>query len=416
VKKFISALLILIFASVAIGAGFNGSGTFVRTHNWTSDKNAGIKIDSGRMDAEDDGFATGLSTAITKDGQTTITANIPFNNKKITGLASGTARTDALNVGDLQDAGFVWGGTAAGTADVITFNLTPTITAYTTGMKVAFLSSGANTTNVTVNINAVGAVAITKNGATALVAGDIPNAAIVYVVYDGTQFQLTNPATGPPASETLAGDVELATQAEVNTGTDTTRSLTPATLKSQLTTPNPIGATTPSTGAFTTLSGTVVSGSTSIATAAGATITEFSTDGTMAGNSAVHVPTESAVKTYVDAETAVSITTTTYDVSTASGTVDITGAGFDPTFVEITYATNGSTEWGDGMSDGTTHYSRYTNPSGNLQANASNVIKFEDGTGDTVATAAMITDGIRLTWTKTSSPTGTIRLFVKFRR
>jgi hypothetical protein len=37
-----------------------------------------------------------------------------------------------------------------------------------------------------------------------------------------------------PASETLAGKVELATQAEVNTGTDTSRAITPATLKSHL--------------------------------------------------------------------------------------------------------------------------------------------------------------------------------------
>lgn len=44
-----------------------------------------------------DGFATGLSTCITKDGQTTISANIPFNNKRITGLGDASADTDALN-------------------------------------------------------------------------------------------------------------------------------------------------------------------------------------------------------------------------------------------------------------------------------------------------------------------------------
>ena len=44
---------------------------------------------------------------------------------------------------------------------------------------------------------------------------------------------------------------------------------------------------------------------TNITVAAGATITEFSTDGTMGTNSAVHVPTESAVVTYVTAQTPV---------------------------------------------------------------------------------------------------------------
>jgi Transposase domain (DUF772) len=41
-----------------------------------------------------DGFAAGLFTYITKDGQTTITAHIPFNGKKIT-LGDATADTDA---------------------------------------------------------------------------------------------------------------------------------------------------------------------------------------------------------------------------------------------------------------------------------------------------------------------------------
>src|SRR5512139_1482769 len=59
-------------------AGFNGSGTFVRTHNWVTDKGNGVKVTASRMDAEDDGFATGLSTVIAKDGQTTTTAAVPF--------------------------------------------------------------------------------------------------------------------------------------------------------------------------------------------------------------------------------------------------------------------------------------------------------------------------------------------------
>lgn len=76
---------------------YNGSGTFVRLYNWVTDRNAGTKIRADRFDAEMDGMATALSTAICKDGQTTISADIPFNNKKITGLADASAGTDALN-------------------------------------------------------------------------------------------------------------------------------------------------------------------------------------------------------------------------------------------------------------------------------------------------------------------------------
>lgn len=76
--------------------GFNGAGVFVRTYDWTDDKAAGIKVRADRMDTEMDGFATGLSTCITKDGQTTITANIPFNSNKITGLAAGSSAGDSV--------------------------------------------------------------------------------------------------------------------------------------------------------------------------------------------------------------------------------------------------------------------------------------------------------------------------------
>lgn len=53
--------------------------------------------------------------------------------------------------------------------------------------------------------------------------------------------------------------------------------------------PQPIGSSTPSTGAFTTLE-----------VSAGSTINEFSTDTTLAGSSDSALPTENAVKTYVD--------------------------------------------------------------------------------------------------------------------
>lgn len=76
---------------------FNGSGAFSRIHNWFSDQNNSIDITASRMDAEDDGFATGLSNALCRDGQSTVSANIPFNNKKITGLGDATGDTDALN-------------------------------------------------------------------------------------------------------------------------------------------------------------------------------------------------------------------------------------------------------------------------------------------------------------------------------
>jgi hypothetical protein len=74
---------------------FNGSGVFQRVRNWVADAAAGIKIRADYHDAEDDGFAAGLTNCITKDGQTIITQNIPFNSKRVTVLADPVNAQDA---------------------------------------------------------------------------------------------------------------------------------------------------------------------------------------------------------------------------------------------------------------------------------------------------------------------------------
>lgn len=68
---------------------YNGSGTF----NLYSPGNpvvTGTTISSSWANSTLSDIATGLSTAVCKDGQTTITANIPMSNFKLTGLAAGT--------------------------------------------------------------------------------------------------------------------------------------------------------------------------------------------------------------------------------------------------------------------------------------------------------------------------------------
>jgi hypothetical protein len=76
---------------------FDSNGTFNRVipGGWKADAAANIKIRADRHDDEDDGFATGLSTCITKDGRTQPTANIPFNNKKLINVGEPTAPSDA---------------------------------------------------------------------------------------------------------------------------------------------------------------------------------------------------------------------------------------------------------------------------------------------------------------------------------
>ena len=66
------------------------------------------------------------------------------------------------------------------------------------------MAAGANTGATTINLNSLGAKAITKKGTTALAAGDIPASTMFEIAYDGTRFQLLNVGTdvGITASST----------------------------------------------------------------------------------------------------------------------------------------------------------------------------------------------------------------------
>jgi hypothetical protein len=55
-----------------------------------------------------------------------------------------------------------------------------------------FVATGDNTTSVTINIDGLGAKAVTRDGSVALVAGDIKSGEVVVVVYDGTRFQVVS--------------------------------------------------------------------------------------------------------------------------------------------------------------------------------------------------------------------------------
>jgi len=134
-------------------------------------------------------IATALTQSVSSDGQTTWTGDMVAGNNKITGLANGSAADDSATIGQVQGNTFAMLGAVSG-ADTITATASPPITAYATGQTFRFVSAGANTGAVTLNINALGAKSVTKAGATALDANNIPSGAVVEVVYDGTRFQL----------------------------------------------------------------------------------------------------------------------------------------------------------------------------------------------------------------------------------
>ena len=168
---------------------YNGSGVF-QINTTGQPVVAGTVISSTAFNALTSDLATGLSTAITKDGQTTVTANIPLAGFKITGLGAATVGTDAVQYGQIQSNTDKL-VTVSGT-DTLTGSVTPALTAYAAGNLFSFVVANTNTGAVTINIDGVGSKAITRTGSTALVAGDMVAGEVVLIEYDGTRFQLLN--------------------------------------------------------------------------------------------------------------------------------------------------------------------------------------------------------------------------------
>ena len=168
---------------------YNGSGTF-NINSAGQPVVAGTTISSTVFNSLTSDLATGLTTALTKDGQSTPTANITMGTYKITNLGAATAGTDAVRFSQIQ-AGTEKLLAVTGNNTIIG-SATPALTAYTAGNAFTFVVAGSNTTAVTLNIDGLGAKAITRDGTTALVSGDIVTGEVVLVVYDGTQFQVLN--------------------------------------------------------------------------------------------------------------------------------------------------------------------------------------------------------------------------------
>lgn len=183
---------------------FNGSGVFARLYSWVADRDAAVNINATRLDAEMDGMATGLSNCVTKDGQTTITADLPMGGFKHTGVDDADARTQYAVVGQIQDGIYTYASVVGGTGDAITITLSPAITAYAVNQKFEFLAGATNTTAATVNVNSVGVKSIVKSGSIALAAGDITQGDLITIIYDGTNFQLQNVVNASDRDRILA--------------------------------------------------------------------------------------------------------------------------------------------------------------------------------------------------------------------
>lgn len=178
-------------------------GTYTKGNNvsggWVGDASVGIGIEAGRHDTQDNDFATGINTCLTKDGQNAATADLPMGGFKHTNVATATARNNYAAVSQVQDGDYIWLGTTAGTATAMTASATPAITAYKAGQKFRMLtgtaSTGTNVTPHTLAVNGLVAKSIkTGQGSFDPTIGDWISNSLLELVYDGTNFRINNAA------------------------------------------------------------------------------------------------------------------------------------------------------------------------------------------------------------------------------
>ena len=81
-------------------------------------------------------------------------------------------------------------GADSGSANNYAVTMSPTLTAYTAGLRVIFTPGADNTGASTINIDSLGTKSILRHDGSALVAGDINASEPTEIRYDGTQFRL----------------------------------------------------------------------------------------------------------------------------------------------------------------------------------------------------------------------------------
>lgn len=173
---------------------------------------------------------------------------------------SSPSYSSSASSASIQNSAYTYAPDTA-VSDAYAIALTPALTAYAAGQTFRFLVTTANTGAASLNVNALGAKTIKKNHDQDLATGDVEAGSIVTVTYDGTNFQMQSadanlgasevaftPVGGiaatdvqaaiaevdtekeptlAAASETTAGKAEIATAAEVATGTDNGRIVSP---------------------------------------------------------------------------------------------------------------------------------------------------------------------------------------------
>jgi hypothetical protein len=180
----------------------NGTGVYTLPAN--NPVITGTTISSTWANTTLNDIATALTGSVSSDGQTAPTANLPMATFAHTNVGDATLRNQYASAQQVQDNTLQHLTPVTGT-NTITATAAVGMATYAAGQRFSFIATGSNTGATTLNINGIGAKAITKNGTAALNAGDIISGIAYEVIYDGTWFQLaSNVANGTITSAKMA--------------------------------------------------------------------------------------------------------------------------------------------------------------------------------------------------------------------
>ena len=116
---------------------------------------------------------------------------VDVSNSKIVNLANATEKNDAVNAELIQFNSLLY-APSTGIDNSYEILLTPAPTAYQAGMMITFKANFSNTAGATLDLNGLGPKSIKKKISDDLSANDINTGQMVIVIYDGTNFQMTN--------------------------------------------------------------------------------------------------------------------------------------------------------------------------------------------------------------------------------
>jgi hypothetical protein len=152
------------------------------------------------------------------------TADLPMGGHKFTNITDAATANEFASFGQAQNSEGTFLTSVAGT-NTITAAL-PVLSAYTLGQIFTLIPAVTNTGPVTIDINGIGAVAVTQNAGAALTGGELVAGAAYPLIYTGSSFLFSNPVSTPQGgylrNRLLNGSMQLSawgTTATVVAGT-----------------------------------------------------------------------------------------------------------------------------------------------------------------------------------------------------